>query len=248
METNNPNPEQEQLTSDLKKSGQGHGGKILGIIIALVILGALFVGAVELSKRNRPSSDYKLSEIGGLEDNLQKRVLEGQLKDLQAQAEALPSKQGVTRADRFVVYAKMADIQNMLGLHNEAIASLDVIKAENVNNTRIWSAYATAYQNTNRNSEAKTAIQNAVNLDSGVAEYWVQYFTIFSDLPNDQMDAKYTEALKGTTNNIEIVKSYARFLEKVGNKEKAIIYWETARNVDPNNAGEYEKEISRLRG
>jgi tetratricopeptide (TPR) repeat protein len=148
---------------------------------------------------------------------------------------------------KYTTYIRLADLQNRLGLYQEAIASVDKIAAERQGNSRVWLTYATSYKGLNQIDKAKAAINRTLEIDDEVPEHWRLYFEIYTDLSNEELNAKYMEALQKTKNDLQLVISYARFLEKIGDKDKAVIYWETARNADPANASTYEAEITRLR-
>jgi Tfp pilus assembly protein PilF len=241
--------ENNQSTGDSRRnepdSNMSKRKGLLLTLLGIAILGGIIYGANQLKKETRDSSEYKLNEIANLEAEEQKKILEDQLKEFKLRAENLTSEADID--EKYRAYIRLAELQNRLGLHQDALNSLDKVPQEKTNNSIVSATYAIAYQGVGDNSKAKESISKAISIDNYIPEYWISYFEIYQDLDPVAKDAKFIEALKISNNNIELVKMYAKFLESQGNKEKAIIYWEVARNVDPANASTYEAEIQRLR-
>jgi tetratricopeptide (TPR) repeat protein len=61
------------------------------------------------------------------------------------------------------------------------------------------------------------------------------------------MDDLYTQALKSTGDNIDIVTVYAQFLWKIWKKEEAIKYWNKAIESYPEGKELYQAQIEQLR-
>lgn len=215
---------------------------IKGLLILLVIVAAF---GYWFNQNRGPSDNVTLQEIDKLGPDEQRIELEKQLGEYQERASKLSPDANIS--DKYTVYIKLAELQNRLQRYGDAIASVDKIAEQRQDNSRIWSTYASSYLGLGDIPKAKENISKAIAISDDTAEYWVVYFQIYTDLPSAELDAKYAEVLKKTNNDLELVKGYARFLEKIGNKEKAIAYWETARNVNPDGAAEYEAEIARLR-
>lgn len=246
MDINNSNHNQEiERVVDGSKSPKNQRNLVLKVLGALLVLIAVFYGFNQLNKDEKRAEDYKPKEINQLGEEEQKRILEEQLRYYQNKAGELSDDASVS--DKYTTYIKLAEIQNQLGLFTEAIATLDKIPGERTDNTRLLIQYSIAYMGLNDKAKARDYAQKAVAIDDEIPEYWQTYIEASQELPVSELEPLYLEALKKTVNNLEIVKSYARFLEKIGNTEKAIGYWETARNINPDGAGEYDAEIARLR-
>jgi tetratricopeptide (TPR) repeat protein len=215
-------------------------------IILLAILGLIVGGFIyQQQQEKRQALEYSPAEIEQLDESKRKEVLETQLQDLEQKARKLTS--DATISDKFVVYIQLAEVRTALGKFAEAINALDQVREERSGNSRLWTEYAKAYRGLGDSGKAKESIQQALNVDDELPLTWQLYLEINSDLPDQQLDALYVTALQKTKNDLDLVISYAKFLEKIGNIERAVAYWETARNVDPARSADYEKEISRLR-
>ncbi len=238
----NVTPDENSNGTPSPKSGKSSSMSwVIGLLVILAVIG----GAFWYQQGQGPSGDLNLQEVENLKPEDQRKELEKQLKDYEDRAAHLSADANIS--DKYLVYIKLAELQNRLELFDAAIKSVDQIAEQRQDNSRIWATYATSYLGARNIPKAQENIQKALAISDDTPEYWVIYFQAFADAPVADLDAKYVEALRKTNNNIDIVISYARFLEKQGNKEKAIGYWETARNINPDGAAQYEAEIARLR-
>ncbi len=235
----------EQRSTESKEKRPNYLKKIIPAVLAIIVLGVVYMGATQWNKNHRPSSDYKLNEIDRLQAEEQKRILEDQLADYEKRASDLKS--DATVSDKYTVYIKLAELQNRLGKYQEAINSVDKIANDNQGNSRIWTTYATSFMGLGNSGQALDRAGKALTIDDESPEAWRIMIALSQNIDQVELNTMYVKALTKTNNDIEIVKSYARFLEKTGDIAKAVAYWETARNVDPANAEEYTKEITRLR-
>jgi tetratricopeptide (TPR) repeat protein len=235
MENNNDQLNQNQ-SADVSVKRMSMKNIILILIAILAVIGV--IAGVVLHQRNiKHGADYNRSEIKNLPDDQRKKELEAKVKDLTAQAE---------KDGSYTTLIQLAEANNDLGNYQGMVDVLNRIP-QNQQNNRVWADYALAYKGMGDNAKAQGNIEKALVIDDGIADYWVIYFDVVSGVPADQLDAKYQKALIATKNDLRLVISYAKFLEKNGNIAKAVAYWETARNTDPAHASDYEKEIARLR-
>lgn len=213
------------------------------IIIVLLILGGAVYAARNYGN-DQEAINMKPADVAALEEAERIRVLEIQLKDLESQASKLPAE--ATDSDKYTVYIQLAEVQIGLNKNQEALDSLNKIPEASRNNTRVWTAFALAYRGLGDIAQAKTAIQTALDIDNELASVWVPYLAINSDLPADQLNGLYRQAIVATKSNVDVMVSYAHFCEKIGDKATAIAAWETAINVDSANEAKYRDEIARL--
>lgn len=214
---------------------------------ALAILIVAGLGYAVYSKQQSKNDVLNLTptEIAQLNEKERKAALEAQLKDLEKRATELPA--DADRGDKFTVYIQLAEVRNSLGMYDEALAALDQIKEERANNTRVLATYASVFKNKGDIVQAKDRIIKALVIDDELPQSWVMYLELHNDLPNDQLEAKYREAIAKTKSNVDVMVSFAKFAEKIGNKDLAVAAWETAINGDPSNETKYREEIARLR-
>lgn len=219
--------------------------KLLYIVLAILVV---IAAAVAILKFNKPSNDelnLSPSEIAALNEDQRKRVLEGQLADLEQQEKNLRADASVS--DRYILYIQLAEVRTALGNHQGALDALGKIAEERQGNTRVWQTYSMAYKNMGDTAKAKESIQKALDLDNELPVTWVKWLELNQELPNEELNTKYREAITLTKSNVDIMISYARFNERIGNKELAIAAWETAINVNSAKEAEYRAEIARLR-
>lgn len=200
---NNLQQNNDNLTSGIPK-------KTYRVWIYPLILIIALVGLAYWYFQNSSQKDLDLnlspSEVNKLDGNEKNRVLNVQLKDLESRAAQLNEQS--YKSDRFVVYIQLAEVQTALGMHDEAIASLDKIQKENEGNTRLWMTYAETYKNMGNIEGAKSNVQMAMDIDDGIADNWLFLFEISKDLPREQQDALYKEALLKTENDPKITAAY----------------------------------------
>lgn len=105
------------------------------------------------------------------------------------------------------------------------------------------------YIDMNAKDEALIAIDTAIKLRPATPDYWKRKILLMQEkfnAPNSELDNLYQEALTKTENYIDIITAYAGFLEKTGNTQNAIEYWQKAEEENPDQKSIYEKEIERL--
>lgn len=100
----------------------------------------------------------------------------------------------------------------------------------------IWFKIGEIKYELNRFEEAKTAFENAIDLESDKAKYHMALAQVFVDL------GEYEEAVEYAITSIELVKFYpaahfvlGRALEKLGDLENARLAFETAEKLKPRN-------------
>lgn len=220
--------------------------KTIAYAVLAILLGlGVFYGLTKYQEKNKPPERLTLREITQLAEHdriqaLEERISEllGQVKDLAENAES---------GTKYTVYIQLVEAQLELGKFPEALDNLNQIPEDKRNSSRYAAANVRALKGVGDLVKAKEL--SAVNLalygeDPGV---WTAHLEVNSDLPNEELNALYRQAIPATKSNVGVMISYARFSEKIGDKATAIAAWETARNVDPGNAAKYEQEIARLR-
>jgi tetratricopeptide (TPR) repeat protein len=216
---------------------------ILYLVLAVLIIFGIVYTATHY--KNKDAANLSLSEINKLNEKQRIEALEAQVKDLQNQAQSLAS--DAADETKYGLYIKLAEAQLELGKNQEAVDTLNKIPADKQTNSRTAIAFIRAYKGVGDNAKAKEMAAKNLLLYDEVPEIWVAYLDLNQDLPVDQLKALYAKAIPATKSNVDVMISYAHFSEKIGDKANAIAAWETARNVDPNNAAQYESEMARLK-
>jgi tetratricopeptide (TPR) repeat protein len=101
----------------------------------------------------------------------------------------------------------------------------------------------------NDNKGAQESISKAISLKKDSADLWKRYIVLEKDrfgADKDKLNGLYIEALRETRENIDIITSYAAFLESVDNLQASKEYWQKAVVSYPANKAVYEAEITRL--
>lgn len=215
------------------------------VLLAILLALAIFYGVTEYKKSHRNAASYSLSEIKQMTEEDKLKFLEAQIKELQKQSKGFSNNVG--SEVKYSVYIKLAEAQLELGKNQEALDSLNAIPEDKRGNSRVQVGFVRAYKGVGDVAKAKEV--SAANLlqygeDPAV---WVAHLEANSDLPNEELNALYRQAIPATKSNLDVMISYAKFSEKIGDKATAVAAWETAINGDPANEGKYREEIARLR-
>lgn len=100
---------------------------------------------------------------------------------------------------------------------------------------------------------ALISIKQALSLRDNNPDIWKKYIDLEQNqlvASNDEVNSLYIEAVNKTAghpNHADILVSYAIFLEKSGNLQGAIEYWQKALAVNPAGKAQYQAEIERLK-
>jgi tetratricopeptide (TPR) repeat protein len=238
-------PQQEQSQQNTKQNK----GKVF---IPLAVLILLFLGGYALSQNRNKDARVNNEQVGVSQEQKAAQVPEGERQELETKARALEGQiKGFTAqtssGDQYRAYLQLSALKHRLGLYDEAIAALDKIPADNSGTPRIFIAYALIYKD--KGDLAKTAenAKKALDLDQENPQYWVVYLEAEQGMGNADREVKYKEALQKTENSTEVLVSYAKFLEKIGNKAGAREQYIKLTVTDPSNADKYNAEIERLK-
>lgn len=102
-----------------------------------------------------------------------------------------------------------------------------------------YSNIGSAYYTLKQFPEAENAFLKAIELQpNNVNVYTKLYDLYFHGLKRypHQMNAFFTDAMKNTNNDINIVKLYASYLEEINDPESALPIWQSLLQVEPDNS------------
>lgn len=233
------------------KKGQNQANTkkvIYTVLIVLVIAGAV-LGYEKLRQKKESDRKAQTASVTGAKKEIdttqeERKVLEAQVADYKAKIEKLPK--DASAEEKTGLYTKLAAAQYKLGDYKDAIASLDAIITDNASNHRIWTMYTNIYWDMQDFAKAREASEKALNLDRENPQSWLAFIELQDNQEKTYIDSMYQDALKKTDKDLDVVIAYAKFLEKVGDKQGAITQWETAGKINIKNKSEYEAQIGRL--
>ncbi len=210
-----------------------------------MILAIALVFAIYHFTNNRiDTSDYSLEEINSLEDKQRITALEKRESELSEQISRFSGE--TDSLDRYASYISLAEVRLDLAKYDAVIEALNNIPEDRKEHDRVYMAYARAYQGLGNSDLAKENANKAIEYDDTDIKTWLLLLDVSQDLPTDQLNNLYRRAIPETKSNLDIMISYAKFCERIGDKATAIAAWETAINHDPANESKYREEISRL--
>ena len=179
------------------------------VLIALLIIGGAGYAFYSNQKAVQDKIDLSPSEVEQLGGDEKTKVLEAQLASLQAEEGKLTPES--SRSDRFTTYIQLGEVYTALGRHDEAIQALDKIKEERKGNTRLWMTYALVYKNKGDLEEARKNNFKAIDIDQELADNWLFFFTLLSDVSTASQEEFYKEAVTRSGNLPEIVSAYEKW-------------------------------------
>lgn len=245
----------EQETNYIEEVGLGdkqpkQPKKFLWIAIIIIVLGA-GIGAYFYSQKSAQApvvtNENKVvfrEEKPALTDD-RKKVLEAEAEGAKAQLNSLT---GANFAeDRDKLNTKLAGIEIQLQRYQSGLDYLEKVSSGYQDKTaRVWAYYIMAYRGMNDSEKGLTATNKALSLDSTNPDYLLSQIEFSVGKSTDEYKAMYDSAIKASEDDVEVIVSYARYLESVGDKAGAIAEWQRAGEVHASGKATYDSEIARL--
>lgn len=220
---------------------------VYGVVIVTVIAGIVFAlmqnnNGREVAVVAPSGEEIKKREVSLSGEERQK--LEERVTKFEQEIQALP--EDATAEAKFKPHLRLASSYYGLGNYEQAIATLDKIIEQNQDKGRVFALYSNIYRDMGDIQKARENGKKAVDLEKDNPAYWLAYINLATNESTDDVKAKYEEALQNTETNIDVVTSYAKFLETIGDKDAAIAQWKKAGEIDDSKKAEYDAEIQRL--
>jgi tetratricopeptide (TPR) repeat protein len=226
---------------------------VFGVILALAIIGYFAYNAQQngSSKQASPNAtitlaakgvtkEQRLAQLSEKEKATLEKKLASSLEDISKFTEQ------TTQADKDKEYVVLAGIQRSLGMYEEALASLGKISSEYKNPARVNLTYALIYQDLADLPKAAEYAKKSLDSDQSNQQAWVVYLETEQNLNNGEREAKYKEAIEKTDSHEDVLVSYAKFLEQIGNIQGAIEQYKRAGEVNQKKKPDFDAEITRL--
>jgi len=210
---------------------------LAGVII--VLFGALFI----LNNYN-----YNQTLIREKNPNLTEEQRQA-YDDRLTQADVQLAKTDLTDQSRYDLHMYKGVQLQGLGKYELAVQSFmeaDKVMADNANT---YVAMYTAQMDMNDIRGAQKSIRKAIELKPTDPDIWKKYIVMERErfgARDEQVRNMYQEALEKTNGHIDIVTSYAVFLEAIGDFGAAKGQWEKAIEINPANQSAYVSEIARI--
>lgn len=137
----------------------------------------------------------------------------------------------------------------LLGEYGKAKEILEASMALEPNNSNAKSTYSSLLAVMGDKKGALDYINQAIELYPKETNYWLWKFELEKELgaKGSKLEAMYKDALERTEGDLNIVTVYAKFLENEGRNDEAMVYWEKAIELYPENNGLYQAEIDALK-
>ena len=243
-----PRGEQENLNTGKKEQPFKKYLLPVGVILLLAL------GYLWFQNSNLPSTskDKITVQSGGVtrEQKLaalsegDRKTLEKKLESELAEVKAFNDQTSVEDKDK--TYVQLASAQRALGFYTEALESLGKVSSEYKNQARVFINYALVYKDLGDVAKTNEYAKKALDLDMENQQYWVVYLESEITLSNADREAKYKEAIEKTESHEDVLVSYAKFLEQIGNIQGAIDQYKKAGEINQKKKPDFDAEITRL--
>ena len=212
---------------------------LLGIItVACAILATLFYFAVPVLY-----FDYntRLDPPSYISEQEKKRLTEERQKILKMENKGPGDS---------LMYNDIGILRSGYGDYRGAIRAFTFARSSNPQDPRFSRNMAIAYTNLNDYVQAEMAFREAFRLAPTQPEYWLELGELYTFKVQDKEKARlfYLEALDRTSQNLDVVKAYANFLENIEKDYTgAINYWQILVDKDEKNRVNYLAKIEELK-
>lgn len=192
MENKDINSQEPKLTSEMPSRGPLGNPIIVAIIVIVVAATAIGAYFFIFKQDNTPKT--------------KEEVISSQAKDFEKRLKELP--EDATQEERYSLYLRLARGDYLSGNYEEAKLWLDQFPEEDRNYQGVWYHYALIAQATGDNVTALQDVKKAVEVTPDNPQPWELYFELIKDLPRDQQEAIYKDALAKTENDPKIQSAY----------------------------------------
>lgn len=221
------------------------------LIISVVIIVVFIAGTILLfSPVGKKLLDHKIELITHVDVNLSasdREFVEKRLANYEKQFSELPENASII--DKVNLYFVMAADYRMLGEYGKAKELLEAAMVIDPKNSNIISTYSSLIAAMGDKETALVYIDKAIELYGAESNYWLWKIDLEKELNSSvtNIEQVYKDALTKTDNDLNIVVSYAQFLESQKRYTESISYWEKAITIYPTNKSVYQAEIERLK-
>lgn len=134
-------------------------------------------------------------------------------------------------------YVKLATNEELLGQLWKAEEYYKKSLAEDSKNRVAYEHFAHFLTKLGRNTEASAQYRAAIESDPGIPSGYIDFASFASNWLNDSDMARgiYIEGLMRTKNDRGLMKDFALFLERTGEKYQAYLYWLEILKKEPGN-------------
>lgn len=214
---------------------------IIVIIIGLVlVLGGGYYAYQQQQKKYTNEKDPKLNQS-------ELSAIDGKIKELEDSIKS--KKDSATKEDLFKLQMELAAQYRLRGRLLEARDVLKEAIKTLPDNISPWTDLYVVENERGDYAAAEEALKTLLDKNPANAQGWRWYIELKRDRLNaseaEQRDL-YRQALDKTNQHVDIVTSYAQFLEQHNDLPGAVQQWKIAIQLNPSAKAQYEAEIARI--
>lgn len=172
---------------------------------------------------------------------VEKRLAESQLK-----FDQLKDSQDIISKVNFL-FAISADYR-ILGQYGKAKEKLEEAMSIDPKNSNLIATYSSLISLMGDNHTALIYIDKAISLYSAESNYWTWKLDLEKELGASSFEIEkiLKDALSNMKDDVTIITRYATFLAEQNRNNEAIVFWQKAQKLYPNNKEIYQIEINDL--
>lgn len=213
-------------------------------LISLAAIAVIGIGYNQL-KDTTPKNliTYKDPQLTDQE----KQGIQKQLDDAEAALKNLPA--NASGEQRYRGYMQVGLINYELGQYSKAQEVYKEAQKLDPNNPIAYHELFVVENAMHDYGAAKTDIEKAVQLAANNPQYWrdrVELVRNHFNPTNSEIEKLYQDALTATNNSVDVITSYAQFLEEKGDLQGAVTQWKAAIDKNPSATTAYQQEIERI--
>ena len=226
--------------------------KFIYLTLAIILLGAGVLVYFKVYKPDQKSAQQTQDSSSQIFVAEKKELTEEQRKKIEAEIDgSLAQLRGLDgdqfTEDRDKLNTKLAGLYNQLGEYQKALDVLEKVTQGYKDKTaRVWAYYIKSYRGLNDKPKGLEAANKALALDNENPQYLLAQIEFTENKTSDEIKQMFENALKKSDNDIDVVTSYAKYLEQIGDKPGAIQFWQKAGEIDDKDKATYDAEIGRL--
>ncbi|HHM20769.1 MAG TPA: tetratricopeptide repeat protein [Bacteroidetes bacterium] len=149
-------------------------------------------------------------------------------------------KAAATFPKRIPTLLKLAEFQFILKQYNDALFTLERIRAIDPQNAEMFFMFGRVFKDMNRMDEAANAFQSAVENDPDHADAWVHLAQLMADKKSPLAERYFDNALRLDSNNIGVLHAKAYYLSNTMNDLRgAIEIYKKINTINPQYTAGY---------
>lgn len=214
--------------------------------VKITLVCVVVVAGIGVSKALQRYNDTLSKEV--IPVSLTKEEREGLLKEIRENSAVVKKINGEdTKSEAVAAYLKLASAYERMGYSGKATAMYEEVLKRDDNNVSALVSLAMLQEKMERVAAAEESYKRLVAIQANARNYnLLGRFVLERKHDPQRARALYLEGLQKTNNDTMLMKYFANFLEAIGDRYEAYLYWDAAYRKEPSNV-DLQNIVERLR-